>query len=79
MRIAMQLLFLAAALAQCVSAVTVYTTFLTDSNGQMIQPSNTNTAVGPAYTGFTGAFPSVQYAFFSFSTFYHDTWVMESL
>lgn len=49
---------LALALARSASAVTIYTTFITDSNGQPLQPSNTNTATGPAYTGFTGVHPS---------------------
>lgn len=48
---------LALALVRPASAVTIYTTFITDSNGQMLQPSNTNTATGPAYTGFTGGLP----------------------
>lgn len=37
-----------------VGAVTIYTTFTTDSNGNPIKPSNTNTATGPAYSGFGG-------------------------
>ncbi|KAF8320740.1 hypothetical protein DL93DRAFT_2073402 [Clavulina sp. PMI_390] len=35
-------------------AVTIYTTFTTDANGQPVQPSYTNTATGPAYTGYGG-------------------------
>lgn len=45
----------ALALVPRARSVTVYTTFVTDSNGQMLQPSNTNTATGPAYSGYTGA------------------------
>lgn len=37
-----------------VDAVTIYTTFTTDANGNAVKPSNTNTATGPAYTGFGG-------------------------
>jgi hypothetical protein len=44
------------ALVPCASAVTVYPPFITDSDGQLLQPSITNTATGPAYSGYTGAF-----------------------
>jgi hypothetical protein len=47
-------LFLAAALAQYASAVTIYTTVFTDTAGQIVEPTYTNTATGPAYTGLTG-------------------------
>jgi hypothetical protein len=46
------LLLLSAAL--CARAVTIYTT-ITDDNNTAAVPTNTNTATGPAYTGYTGA------------------------
>lgn len=39
-----------------VGAVTIYTTFTTDASGRPLQPTNTNTATGPAYSGYTGVF-----------------------
>lgn len=35
-------------------AVTLYTTFTADRSGNRILPTNTNTALGTAYTGLTG-------------------------
>lgn len=40
---------------QVARAVTIYTT-LTDNNGSTVLPTNTNTATGPAYTGYTGMY-----------------------
>lgn len=49
-------LTLSNALIGRVHAVTIYTTLTDDNGGSAVQPSNTNTATGPAYTGFTGAY-----------------------
>lgn len=40
--------------ALSVRAVTIYTTFTTNRDGSPILPTNTDTAIGPAYSGFTG-------------------------
>lgn len=39
-------------------AVTIYTT-LTENNGSTNLPTNTNTATGPAYTGYTGTISAI--------------------
>lgn len=51
---------LLASLPQWAGAVTLYTVFTTNKDGTPVEPTNTDTATGPAYTGYTGLFHHLQ-------------------